>query len=206
MSGQRILSSQISQPLRYSALSLIVVFSALFTVGNSSEVVARELAKPQPAPEFTQTAPSDWINSAPVSLNELRGKVVLIDFWTFECWNCYRSFPWLNQVEEKFKSAGLQVIGVHTPEFEHEKEAKAVSKKVASFELKHPTMLDNDFVYWRAMKNKYWPAYYLIDGEGKIRYRFIGETHANTQKAKKIEAAIEKLIAELSDETIGTAD
>lgn len=179
---------------RLLAVSLITV--VILSHWNQS-ISARELKKLEAAPEFTQSQPSDWINSAPLRLSELKGRVVLIDFWTFECWNCYRSFPWLNQVEEKYESVGLQVVGVHSPEFEHEKDVNAVRKKVASFGLKHPTMMDNDFTYWRAMKNRYWPAYYLIDGEGVIRYRFIGETHANTPKAKKIEAAIETLLAEL---------
>jgi len=122
--------------------------------------------------------------------------VVLIDFWTFECWNCYRSFPWLNALEEKFHDRGLQVIGIHTPEFEHEKERDRIVAKVAEFGLKHPIMIDNDFSYWRAMNNRFWPAFYLLDKQGKLRGHFVGETHVGDQQAQQIEAQIAELLAE----------
>ena len=148
------------------------------------------------APEFTHAAPDEWINSAPLRLAELRGKVVLIDFWTFDCWNCYRSFPWLKEVETTYHDRGLRVIGVHTPEFEHERVRKSVEKKAAEFGLDHPVMIDNDFSYWRAMNNRYWPTFYLIDKRGFLRSIFIGETRSNSVRAGKIEAAIEKLLSE----------
>lgn len=154
------------------------------------------LADTRPAPEFTQTDAAEWLNSPPLSLADLRGDVVLIDFWTFACWNCYRSFPWLNTLEATFADEPFRVIGVHSPEFEYEKDPAAVAEKIAEFELKHPVMIDNAHRYWRAIGNRYWPAFYLLDKQGNIRDVFIGETHAGDKQSKRIEAAIAALLAE----------
>lgn len=151
---------------------------------------------PAKMPEFTQADPMAWINSKPLSVKDLRGKVVLLDVWTYGCWNCYRSFPWLRGVEEKFAEQDFQVIGIHTPEFDHEKERDDVVKKVAEFMLHHPVMMDNDFAYWRSLRNRYWPAYYIVDKRGKIREVFIGETHAGDHRSKRIEKLIAKLLKE----------
>lgn len=154
------------------------------------------LGQAVPAAEFTHTAESEWINSPPLTLAELRGSVVLLDFWTFDCWNCYRSIPWLQSVEQRFAGRGLRAIGVHTPEFDHEKVRANVEAKVREFNIGHPVMLDNDFSYWRALGNRYWPAFYLIDRRGAIRAIYVGETHAGDRQA----AAIESLLGELLDE------
>ena len=151
---------------------------------------------PRAVPAFTHSAADDWINSPPLKVEELRGRVVLIDFWTFDCWNCYRSFPWLNDVETRFGKRGLSVIGVHSPEFKHERERSRVEEKVEEFDLHHPVMMDNDFSYWQAMKNRYWPAFYLVDKNGNIRNVYVGETHIGDSRARTIESAIEALLAE----------
>ena len=161
------------------------IFSA-----KAFSVVAR------PAPEFTQTDPDAWLGSEPLSIADLRGNVVLIDFWTYGCWNCYRSFPWLNDLEARLKNEKFRVIGIHTPEFEREKVRENVVRKIDEFELKHPSMMDNDFAYWKKIENRYWPTYYLIDKRGFIRHVFIGETHADTDKAQEVETAIRELLAE----------
>lgn len=131
-------------------------------------------------------------------MSGLRGKVVLLDFWTYGCWNCYRSFPWLREVEARYQDRGLQVIGVHTPEFDHERVLENVVEKVEEFKLKHPVMIDNDLSYWRAMYNRYWPAFYIIDKKGLVRGVFVGETHAGDRRAVEIETLLEKLLAEAS--------
>ena len=148
------------------------------------------------APEFTHRSEAEWINSQPLTLAELRGKVVLIDFWTFDCWNCYRSFPWLRTVEERFSARGLQVVGVHTPEFAHEKIRATIERKVKEFKLAHPIMIDNDFSYWRAMKNSVWPAFFILDKQGRVRKVVVGETHVGDSRARLVETEIEKLLAE----------
>ncbi len=161
---------------------------AFVGVGSAAESV--------PAPDFTHRKAADWINSAPLRLKDLRGRVVLIDIWTFECWNCYRSFPWLKSVEARYGPEGLMVIGVHSPEFEHERDRNAVVAKMREHGLEHPVMMDNDFSYWKALGNRYWPAFYLIDKQGRIRDRFFGETHEGDGRARQIEKAVERLLNE----------
>ena len=175
------------------AAALPVVF---WLAAPHYEAVAYDAGGAPAAPEFTHRQADEWINSPPLTLAELRGKVVMLDIWTFDCWNCYRSFPWLKSVEETYRSRGLQVIGVHTPEFEHERVRADIERKVAEFGLPHPVMIDNDFSYWKALGNRYWPTYYLVDKHGRMRARFIGETHSGTSRAKRIEAAIAGLLAE----------
>lgn len=157
---------------------------------------AGALAEPRPAPDFIHREAEAWINSKPLTLADLRGKVVLMDFWTFDCWNCYRSFPWLKDVEQQFADKPFQVIGIHAPEFDHERVRENVVAKAEEFGLEHPVMLDNDFAYWRAMGNRYWPTFYLLDKQGRIRAYAIGETHSGDRNAKAIEQTIRELLAE----------
>ena len=178
-----------------SASTMTGVLTALLLTANDL-IEARELNRPQLAPEFTQQDAFSWINSAPLRLSELRGKVVLLDFWTFDCWNCYRSFPWLKSLEGRYKAEGLQVIGIHTPEFEHEKNKSNLAAKISEFGLKHPVMMDNHFAYWKAIGNRYWPTFYLIDKQGRIRAYFSGETHEGDRQAKAIEDTLKRLLDE----------
>ncbi len=168
----------------------IVFYSLVFLCSLDCSLDAKERA-----PEFTHQKASEWINSPPLRLTSLKDKVVLLDVWTFDCWNCYRSFPWLKTIEKKF-SKKLQVIGVHAPEFDHERVIRNVRRKVELFGLTHPVVIDNDFSYWRALNNRYWPTFYLIDKNGYIRESFVGETHVGTQKARNIESSIQKLLTE----------
>ncbi len=148
-------------------------------------------------PEFTHTQSSEWINSAPLSLEALRGKVVLIDFWTFDCWNCYRSFPWLNALEGRLAGEPFVVIAVHTPEFDHERDRERIVEKAREFDLHHPIMIDNDYSYWDAVGNRYWPAFYVLDQAGVLQGRFYGETHAGERRARAIEGLIRELLTEV---------
>lgn len=177
-----------------TGMAILLVTLLIGAVGNPRS--AAESSLPRLAPAFTHSAEQDWINSPPLDIADLRGRVVLIDFWTFDCWNCYRSFPWLDDVESRFAEQGLTVIGVHTPEFAHERVRNAVEQKVKEFSLRHPIMLDNDFSYWKAMENRYWPAFYLIGKGGNIRNVHVGETHVGDRSAKRIERDIEALLAE----------
>lgn len=148
-------------------------------------------------PEFTQTSAEQWINSAPLSRADLRDKVVLIDVWSYGCWNCYRSFPWVHTLEERFGKEGFVVIGIHSPEFDREKKRENVVEKTKEFKVTNPVMLDNDFAYWKSLSNQYWPTFYVVDKQGQVRGKFIGETHAGDARAKHVE----QLIAELLNET-----
>lgn len=145
-------------------------------------------------PEFTHTAARDWINSKPLTVADLRGRVALVHVWAFECWNCYRSFPWLNALEARLGD-GLAVIGVHSPEFDEERDRDKVRRKTAEFGLDHPVMVDNDHSYWNALANRYWPAWYLVDRQGRLRGRFVGEIHAGDAQARAIEGRLRELLA-----------
>ena len=116
-----------------------------------------------------------WLNSAPLTSESLRGKVVLIDFWTYSCINCLRALPYMEAWSAKYKDAGLVVIGVHTPEFAFEKEHTNVQKAVRDLKVNYPVAIDSDYKIWQAFNNQYWPAHYFIDGKGRIRYHHFGE-------------------------------
>jgi glutathione peroxidase-family protein len=156
---------------------------------------------PKPLPEFTHQRPEDWVNGAPLQIRSLRGQVVLVDVWTFACWNCYRSFPWLNAVEKKFHDRGLRVVGVHAPEFDHEKPRKRVEEKVREFGLTHRVMIDADHSYWHALGNRYWPTFYLIDRATRIRAAVVGETHTGDERAQSIEKTLVALLNEPAPKT-----
>lgn len=116
-----------------------------------------------------------WFNSPPLTLAELKGKVVIIDFWTYSCINCQRTLPYLKKWYKEYKDKGLVIIGVHSPEFAFEKEASNVEKAIKDFGITYPVMQDNDFATWKAYDNHYWPAKFIIDKDGYIRYTHFGE-------------------------------
>jgi cytochrome c biogenesis protein CcdA/thiol-disulfide isomerase/thioredoxin len=132
-----------------------------------------------------------WLNSPALSKESLRGKVVLVDFWTFDCINCQRSIPYVNEWAKKYEKDGLVVIGVHTPEYPYERVVDNVRKNVAKLGLNYPIAIDNDYAIWRAFGNQYWPAHYIIDAQGQIRYTHFGEGAYDTQ-----EQVIQQLLAE----------
>jgi cytochrome c biogenesis protein CcdA/thiol-disulfide isomerase/thioredoxin len=142
-----------------------------------------------------------WLNSPPLSREQLKGKVVLVDFWTYSCINCIRSIPYVRAWAERYKDKGLVVIGVHAPEFAFERDPANVRKAVADLGIRYPVALDNNLAIWRAFNNRYWPAHYLADAEGRIRYHHFGEGRTD-----ETEAAIRSLLVEngatgLGDET-----
>ena len=116
-----------------------------------------------------------WLNSPPLSREGLKGKVVLVDFWTYSCINCLRSIPYIEAWWEKYRNDGLVVIGVHTPEFAFEKDQGNIAKAVRDLKITYPVAIDSNYAIWKAFNNEYWPAHYFIDREGKIRYHHFGE-------------------------------
>ena len=135
-----------------------------------------------PAPEFRGLGA--WINSEPLTLAGLRGRVVLIDFWTYSCINCLRTLPYIREWDDRYRAAGLTIVGVHTPEFAFERVESNVRENVKKLKLRYPIALDNDFGTWRAWSNQYWPAKYLIDRAGHVRYYHFGEgEYAKTEEA-----------------------
>ena len=141
------------------------------------------------APDFTGT--QRWFNSGPLSLAALRGRVVLIDFWTYTCINCIRTLPYLKAWDAHYRRAGLTIVGVHSPEFSFEKDAGNVQRAIASFGIRYPVVQDNHLATWSAWGNQYWPAEYLVDARGRVRHVHFGEGDYDQS-----EAAIRSLLGE----------
>ena len=124
-------------------------------------------------PPLTGVGP--WFNSGPLTREQLRGKVVVIDFWTYSCINCLRSIPYVKAWDERYRKDGLVIIGVHAPEFAFEREPANVARAIKDLGIRYPVALDNNYDLWRALKNNYWPAHYFIDAQGRVRYHHFGE-------------------------------
>lgn len=141
------------------------------------------------APDFSQI--TGYINTDPVKLGDLNGKVVLVHFWTYTCENCIHMIPYLNKWQQNYADKGLVIIGIHTPEFEFEKNTDNVKQAVKDYQIEYPVLQDNSYATWKAYQNKYWPRDYLVDTQGFIRYDHIGEgNYDGTEKA------IQSLLAE----------
>jgi cytochrome c biogenesis protein CcdA/thiol-disulfide isomerase/thioredoxin len=147
---------------------------------------------------------AQWLNSPPLTQEQLRGKVVLIDFWTYSCINCLRAIPYVRAWADKYKAQGLVVIGVHTPEFAFEKNLDNVRRAIADLKIQYPVAVDNNYAIWRAFKNNYWPAHYFVDGMGRIRGHHFGEGDYDGS-----ERLIQSLLAEsgthVTDELVAVA-
>ena len=131
------------------------------------------LKNPYPAPEFAGI--KNWLNSKPLTLSALRGKVVLIDFWTYSCINCVRTLPHITAWDRKYRSQGLVVVGVHTPEFKFEMDTANINTALAKYHIRYPVAVDSGDATWNAYKNESWPAHYLIDKNGNFVYTHFGE-------------------------------
>jgi thiol-disulfide isomerase/thioredoxin len=132
-----------------------------------------------------------WLNSGPLTSESLRGKVVVIDFWTYSCINCLRTLPYVRAWHDRYADKGLVIIGVHTPEFAFEKEKSNVQRAVRELRIRYPVAIDNDYAIWRAFNNEYWPAHYFIDAQGRVRGHHFGEGAYDES-----EKLIRKLLAE----------
>ncbi len=159
-------------------------------------VISKASAAVQVPPQTNQPMPSldgavQWLNSEPLTAESLRGKVVLVYFWTFDCINCKRSLPYVNQWAKKYKDAGLVVIGVHTPEYAFEKLISNVRREVKRLDISYPVAVDNNYAIWRAFDNQYWPAHYFIDAKGQVRFSHFGEGRYDQQ-----EQVIQQLLEE----------
>ncbi len=123
-----------------------------------------------------------WLNSDPLTAAELRGRVVLVDFWTFSCVNWLRTLPYVRAWHERYRERGLVVVGAHAPEFGFEHDLTNVRRAVEDLDIGYPVVIDNDFTIWRAFDNHYWPALYLLDGEARVRHETVrpgtGRPHA----------------------------
>ncbi len=166
---------------------------SVLTGVESQKKTAKNLPIIKKAPEIISVG--QWFNipeeQSSLSIQSLKGKVVLVDFWTYTCINCIRTFPYLADWHNKYKDDGLVIIGVHAPEFEFEKDPENVAKALLDFNILYPVVQDNSFTTWRAYQNQYWPAKYLIDKEGNLRYFHFGEGDYD-----ETEMAIQTLLSE----------
>jgi cytochrome c biogenesis protein CcdA/thiol-disulfide isomerase/thioredoxin len=192
---RRILGVAVIMGVAVIALGWDTTLLTKFSLVNTSKVEARLLdavgrdkasivhanaAQPQPAlPDEGPMPPLNgaigWLNSPPLTRESLRGKVVVIDFWTYSCINCLRALPYVEAWAAKYKDSGLVVIGVHTPEFAFEKERANVERAVHDLKITYPVAIDSNYEIWQSFNNEYWPAHYFIDANGRIRYHHFGE-------------------------------
>lgn len=180
-------------PLRPLPVRLVVL-AALSAL--AAPVTSAAGSTPYPAaPPFPTARGADWIGP-PATWESLRGRVVLLDVWTFACSNCRATMPWLKEVRRRYAERGLTLVGVHTPEFTFERERPKVEAEVKRQGLDYSHLLDNDSAYWKALGNEYWPTVYLVDRCGRLRDRQIGEVHANEDSGRRLESRIEALLAE----------
>jgi len=174
-------------------LTLVLVFVAVMAVAGGTgwavsayrpggmggwDLAAAAFATPGlalPAPQRLLRGTGQWLNASPLQAQDLRGKVVLVNFWTYSCINSSRALPYVRAWAEKYKDQGLVVVGVHTPEFAFEKDIGNVRQAVAAAGVDYPVVLDNDFAIWRAFDNQAWPAFYFIGADGRVRRRVLGE-------------------------------
>jgi thiol-disulfide isomerase/thioredoxin len=143
---------------------LLTPFFGSSTAFKSSESVA--------APDL---ASGNWINSEPLKLKDLRGRVVLIEFWTFGCINCRNTLPFIKSWHDRYQDKGLTVVGVHSPEFDEERDVEKVRSEVASLGIHYPVVTDNDYQTWNAYNVEAWPTAFLLDKQGRIRWKHVGE-------------------------------
>ena len=143
---------------------------AIFRVAPAGH---KSLGRHDPAPDFAGI--EHWLNSSPLTIESLRGKVVLVDFWTYDCVNCARTLPYVTKWFTAYQQRGFVVVGVHTPEFAFERETSNVRAALERFGIRYPVAQDNAYATWKAYGNQYWPAQYLVDRDGTIVLEHMGE-------------------------------
>jgi thiol-disulfide isomerase/thioredoxin len=172
-----------------------LAIACLLGLALASHAEDKKTAEPQPTLADTQRAApnfvgiSSWLNSGPLSIANLRGKVVLVDFWTYGCINCTRTLPHVTRLYDTYQDRGLVVVGVHTPEFPFEKVTSNVQTAIKRHGIKYPVAQDNDYSTWKAYHNQYWPAQYIIDRNGTIVFE-----HAGEGQYDEIEQTIQRLL------------
>jgi thiol-disulfide isomerase/thioredoxin len=189
---------------RFSPGSTPAATNAASTVATTDSPAMMRATFSTPLPVEGQLPPLSgavqWLNSAPLSAEDLRGKVVLVDFWTYSCINCLRSLPYVKAWAQKYRDKGLVVIGVHAPEFAFERNVDNVRRSVHDLGIDYPVAIDNNYAIWRAFGNQYWPAHYFIDAKGQVRFHHLGEgDYAHSEEV------IQQLLKEAGHTDVGTA-
>lgn len=177
--------------MRRGTRSVLVAVVAAACLGPSPQGAAES---PGPAGKRAPTLVGGWLDPPPLTRADLAGKVVLVEFWTFDCINCRRTVPAMKRLHARFAGRGdVIIVGIHTPELAHERDPRAVRRAVERLGLPYPVLLDPAMVNWRAFDNHYWPALYVIDRRGTIRDLHIGELHEGTSSWRTLVALVERL-------------
>lgn len=177
-------------------VGVIVVGALVYVTGLTKEVLSpfrssSSTYKSSEAATAPDLASGDWINSESLKLKDLRGRVVLIEFWTFGCYNCRNTLPFVKTWHERYRDKGLIIIGVHSPESDEERNVENLRREVASLGIRYPVVTDNDYQTWNVYHVEAWPTTFLLDKEGRIRWMHVGEGNYN-----EAEQLIQKLLAE----------
>lgn len=157
--------------IRRHSRRLVLATGALLALGGLA--YAAQLTQPAPMPPLAGAVA--WLNSPPLDGPALKGKVVLVDFWTYDCINCQRSLPHVSDWARRYGAQGLVVVGVHTPEYDYEHDIDKVRAQVAQLGITYPVAVDNDYRVWNAWGNQFWPAHYFVDRKGQVRHVHFGE-------------------------------
>lgn len=174
-----------------------VISIGITRLSSGGEIIpAQTLVKENKAPAAPEISGSEWINSKPLTLQSLRGRVVLLEFWTFACYNCRNTLPTIKMWDARYRDQGLTVIGVHTPELDIERNADSLRREIAALGINYPVVTDNDYATWKAYQVEAWPTLFVLDKQGRVRWTHVGEGgYVET------EDVIKKLLAEAKETT-----
>lgn len=156
-------------------LGVISIGISRLTSGGQTIIPSQTLVEENKAPAAPKLASGEWINSEPLTLTKLRGRVVLIEFWTFGCYNCRNTLPTIKTWDTRYRDRGLTTIGVHTPETDSERSIEDVRSEAAALGIKYPVVTDNDYATWKLYKVEAWPTLFLLDKQGRLRWTHVGE-------------------------------
>ena len=171
---------------------LAVVSRAISRLTSGGQMIpSRTVTEETKAPAAPEISSGQWINSDPLTLKSLHGRVVLLDFWTFACYNCRNTLPSLKKWDTQYRNKGLTIIGVHTPELDFERDIDQLRREVAGLGIKYPVVTDQDYSTWKAYGVEAWPTLFVLDKEGRVRWTHVGEGYYD-----ETEAVIKKLLAE----------
>jgi len=176
---------------------LAVVSEGISRLTSGGQMMpSRSLTEETKAPTAPEISSGLWINSEPLTLKSLQGRVVLIEFWTFACYNCRNTLPSLKKWDAQYRDKGLIIIGVHTPELDFERDLDQLRREVAGLGIKYPVVTDQDYSTWKAYRVEAWPTLFLLDKQGRVRWTHVGEGYYD-----QTEEVIKKLLAEEPEQT-----
>lgn len=163
-------------------LGVISIGITRLTSSGDQMIPSQTLVTETKAPAAPEISGGQWINSEPLTLQGLRGRVVLIEFWTFACYNCRNTLPTLKMWDSRYRDKGLTIVGVHTPELDIERNLDSLRREIKTLDIKYPVVTDNDYATWKAYKVEAWPTLFLLDKQGRVRWTHVGEgAYAETE-------------------------